>query len=94
MGVKVAQSISSYNIIDMIDISEDYSIMEMNVAGGWIGKSIGELEFRSKYGINVIAIRIAECVEITLGTQYVLDKEDVLVIIGKNENIDKVRVLS
>ena len=57
MGVRVAHNLVSANILDYIELSEDYSVMEIQVLDEWSGKTLNELRLRSKYGINVMAIK-------------------------------------
>ncbi len=57
MADKVAKSLISPNVLDYIPLSEDYTICEMVPPASFMGKTIGELHLRSKYHIEVIAVR-------------------------------------
>ena len=57
MGVRVAHNIISSSILDYIELSSDYSIMEVKAFEDWVGKDLKILNLRKKYGINVIAIK-------------------------------------
>ena len=57
MGIRVAHNLVSANILDYIELSDDYSVMEIQVLHEWWGKTLNELKLRSKYGINVMAIK-------------------------------------
>lgn len=57
MGIRLAQVVSSTNLVDYIDISDDYSIIEMNVPQKWDGHSIRELDVRARYGINILVVK-------------------------------------
>ena len=61
MGVRVAHNLVSSNILDYIELSPDYSIIEIDSPNEWCNKTMKELNLRSKYGINVIvAIGLSE----------------------------------
>lgn len=87
MGAKVAHNLTSSNVLEYIQLSPDFSIMEFSVLGNWNGKSISELRLRNKYGINVIAVKRQDEVIPSPDPDFVLEHYDVLVIIGSEEKI-------
>ena len=92
MGVRLAQTLSSSNIIDFIEISDNYSIIETNTPKKWIGNSIKKLDVRAKYGINILAIKGQDgrTVSITPSPEYVIKPGDILVIVGANDDIQNI----
>lgn len=92
MGMKVAQGLATANILDFIDISDDYSIVEIKTPDKWVSKSLAMLNARAHYGINVIAIKHGEQDEIDISPDptYLFRKEDIIVLIGAHENIKKI----
>ena len=60
MGVRVAHNLVSASILDFIELSPNYSIMELRVLNEWSGKTLNELKLRSRYGINIMAIKRGE----------------------------------
>ena len=60
MGIRVAHNLVSSSIVDYIELSSDYSILEIKPLKVWDNKTLNELNLRSKYGINVIAIKKGE----------------------------------
>src|SRR4051812_6537883 len=60
MGVRVAHHLISPNILDYIELSDDYSIVEIKATGAMIGKNLRELDIRAKYGCNVMALKAGE----------------------------------
>ena len=82
MGVRVAHNLVSSSILDYIELSPDYSILEIKPLKVWDNKTLNELNLRSKYGINVIAIKKGEEIDITPSANAVIDSEDTLVVIG------------
>lgn len=90
MGARIAQLISSSNIIDYIDISEDYSIVEVGAPMRWCGKTIRQMNVRADYGINIMAVKGGgQTINITPGPDYTIKSGDMLVVIGANEDIRK-----
>ena len=89
MGIRVAQSLSTTNILDVIELSPDYSIMEINVPAKWVGKSIIDLDVRTKYGINIMAIKLDDVINVSPDPLEILSARSVLVIIGQNEDLKK-----
>jgi trk/ktr system potassium uptake protein len=92
MADKVAKSILSPNILDYIPLSEDYTISEIVPPASFMGKTIGELHLRSKHHIEVIAIRemLPERLTMVPRADFVIKDSDVLVVIGKEKDIQKI----
>ncbi|WP_010168837.1 potassium channel family protein [Candidatus Epulonipiscium viviparus] len=87
MGRRVATTLISGSIIEHIQLSADYSIAEVPVLVEWVGNSIIDVNLRSKYGINVIAIQGKGRLDISPRPDYIFNKDDVLVVVGANEKI-------
>jgi len=88
IGVRIANNLISDNFVDYIELSDDYSIAEISVIDEWIGNSLKELNMRAKYNINVMAIRRGEDdIIITPRANEVLNDGDILVVIGKNNEL-------
>ncbi len=92
MADKVAKSIISPNILDYIPLSEDYTISEIVPPSSFMGKTIGELHLRSKHHIEVIAVRetLPERLTMVPRAEFVIKDSDVLVVIGKEKDIQKI----
>ncbi len=88
MGIKVAHNLASGNILDHIELSPDYSIMEMDTIRKWVGKTLVDLNFRQRYNLNIIAIKNdAGEVSVNPPPNVVIEKDDNLLVIGLNEDI-------
>lgn len=85
MGVRVAHNIISSSILDYIELSSDYSIMEVKAFEDWVGKDLKSLELRKKYGINVIAIKKGEKINLNPAADDIVCKDNVIVAIGSKE---------
>lgn len=92
MGQRVAHHLISSNIIDYIELSADYSIVEIKVSNQMIGKSLKQLDIRAKYGCNVIAIKQNEKLIIPPSAEESLRMDDILVIVGKNSDLQTFEV--
>ncbi|KRF42732.1 potassium uptake system protein [Paenibacillus sp. Soil787] len=92
MGQRVAHHLISSNIIDYIELSADYSIVEIKVSSQMIGKSLKQLDFRAKFGCNVIAIKQNEKLIIPPSAEESLRMDDILVIVGKNSDLQTFEV--
>ncbi|MBZ4645041.1 MAG: trk/ktr system potassium uptake protein [Petroclostridium sp.] len=89
MGVRVAHNLVSTNILDYIELSPDYSIMEITAPEHWEGKTLKELNVRVRYGINIMAIKNGTEINISPKADDVIRQDDVLVVIGSNDDLNK-----
>ncbi len=89
MGVRVAHNLISPNILDHIELSEDYSIVEIRATSGLIGKNLRELDIRAQYGCNVMAIKTGDKMNIAPHADDRLKPEDILVVVGRNDNLQQ-----
>lgn len=87
MGVRVAHALVSKNILDQINISPDYSIIELISPTELANKTLGQGNIRGKYGVTVLAIRRGNDVIISPGAQHLVKEGDVLVVVGRNEKL-------
>ncbi len=101
MGLRVANSILAPGVIEYIELGADYNLAEIEVKGDFIGKSFKELNFKSKYGVNVIMImkrieqeidKEGEIIEKEIKElptpDYVLGARDILVVVGDSKDIE------
>lgn len=89
MGVRVAHNLVSESILDFIELSPDYSIMEIEAPEEWQNKTIRELKLRSKYGINVMAIKRDDEISLSPPADFVVEGKDIFVAIGSAEDLSK-----
>ncbi len=93
MGVRIAHNLISSNVLDYIEVAPDYSVVEIMATENMIGKSLQELEIRSKYNVNVMAIKRGQNLNISPGASDKILEEDILIVMGENENLDQVKEL-
>ena len=91
MGVKLAQALSSSSVLDYIELSRDCGIVEIPVPESWRGKTIRELNIRAKFGVNIIAVKKNGGINVAPGGDCLLDEQSVLVVLGKNEQLTKLK---
>lgn len=80
---------SSDHIFDYIELDNDYAIFEIELPEGWIGRTVGEINIRQKYNINIMAIKREGKMELTImpDTRFVGD--EALLVLGNNKDIQK-----
>ena len=90
MGKRIAHLLAQQNIIDFLEISSDYSVMEIITPKSLVGKSIGKNNLRRKYGVTIIAIRNAETggMKFSPNADAMLYDGDVLIVIGSKYELD------
>ncbi len=92
MGVKLAQGLSSSNVLNFIEFSEDYGIVELASPKSWHGKTIRELDVRNAFHVNIIAVRKADqpgALNVAPGAGCVLEAGDNVVAVGRSEDINR-----
>lgn len=92
MASKIARSLVSPNILDYIPLAEDYIIGEIAPPVNFLGKTLADVHLRSKYGVNVIAIRdtLTDTLKM-VPPDYKIKDSEILVVIGKSKDIDKIK---
>ncbi len=90
MGRKIAKNLLSANLADWIELSPDYSIIEIAVPQKWIGSTLKELDIRKNYGVNVAGIKEGAHVEITPDPDMPLKAGMILMLIGSNKALEKI----
>jgi trk system potassium uptake protein TrkA len=93
MANKLAQTIVSPNVLEYLPISEDYTICELAPPAAFIGKTLSELDLRRRYQLQVVAIRdvLSDSVQLVPRADSTIKDSDVLVIVGREQDIQKVR---
>ena len=90
MGARVAHNLTSSNILDFIELSPEYYIIEITALKRWLNKSLSELRLRNKYGVNVLAIKRGNVLKISPAADEVVKEGDILVVIGDADDIGKI----
>ena len=88
-GVRLAKNLLSSGFIDMISLSKDVSMIEIDVRDEWVGKNLIELNLRKKYGFNIVAIKKGGKVNVNINPEQVLDSETTLIVIANTTKLGK-----
>ncbi len=89
MGVRLAHNLVTSNFMDYIELSPDYSIVEIKAPDEFKNKSLGELNLRAKYGISVMTIKKEDSIIVAPGADSLIEESDTLIIITNNEALAK-----
>ena len=104
-AIRLAHRLISPNVLEYLELAQGYSIEEIEVPGQFVGKPLREASIRTTYGINVIAIkrRVTKLVRgewqnveemnVNPDAEDILQKGDVMVIVGKEEDLDRLSKL-
>ncbi|HSB70564.1 MAG TPA: TrkA family potassium uptake protein [Candidatus Methylomirabilis sp.] len=83
MGIRVAHTLISRNVIDEIQLSTDYSILEIVAPPRFLARSLRELELRQRFGLTVLAIRREDRIIVSPDAEQTLEEGDMLVTLGQ-----------
>lgn len=90
-GIRLAKNLLSSGFIDMISLSKDVSMVEIDVKEEWVGKNLIELNLRKKYGFNIVALKKGEKVNVNINPEQVLDAETTLIVIANTAKLGKLK---
>ena len=80
---------SADHILDYIEIGDEHAIFEVSVPKDWIGKTIGEIDIRKKYGINILGIKDGKKLNVNVIPSQILSLELSLLVIGDYKKLKK-----
>ena len=89
MGRRVAHNLVSNNIIDYLELSPEYSLAEIRPNPEWIGHALKDLDLRSRFGINVVAVRNGDALNAMPLPDTVFKERDVLLVVTREETLLK-----
>ena len=90
-GIRLAKNLLSSGFIDMISLSKDVSMVEIDVKYEWCGKNLIELNLRKKYRFNIVAIKRGDKVNVNINPEQVLDAESSLIVIANTSKLGKLK---
>lgn len=93
MAIKSAKSLATPNMIDFVPLSEEYIVAEISPSNNMMGKSLAQVELRSKYGIQLLAIKeiIPDKLIFVPSPEYKFKDSDILLVLGRKEDIERLR---
>ena len=80
---------ASDNILDYIKLDADHAIFEMKLPQSWIGMTVGQIDIRKKYGINIVAVKENGRMNLSVLPDTVLDRGTTMLVLGENRAIQK-----
>lgn len=80
---------SSDHIFDYIELSEEYAIFEVSIPDMWIGKTIGQLDIRKKYSINIMGIKTDGKIDFMIVPDYRLLQGQTMMVLGNYKDVQK-----
>lgn len=92
-AARLARSLSSHNLLDYIELSDEYGIVEVPSPASWRGKSLKELNVRAKLGVNILAIRRGGKINVSPGADFTFEDQDVVVVLGDSAALKRVQKL-
>jgi trk system potassium uptake protein len=95
MAIRVARGLSRPNILDFIPLADEYDLIQVGPPTAFIGKNLKEINLRAKYNVHVIAIKelAPENFVLVPPADFVIKDSDILMMLGKSEDIRKIKAL-
>ena len=90
---RLGRSLHSHNVLEYIELSEDYGILEVPAPKSWVGKTLKGLNVRAKHLVNIIAIEAETGVNVSPAADYEIHEKDILVVLGDNYSLEAVQKL-
>lgn len=90
-GIRLAKNLLSSGFMDIIELSKDVSMVELEVKPEWVGKTLIELSLRKKYSINVVAVVQGKAVSTNINPEEPLHSEMKLIVIGNTAKLNKLK---
>ena len=85
----VAIRYTANHIFSYIELDEQHAIIEVAVPEDWQGRSIGELDIRRKYGVNILGVKRENKTDVNISPETVLDADMTLLVLGENQKLKK-----
>lgn len=92
-AARLAKSLASRNVLDYIELSDDYGIIEVPAPGSWLDKSLIELNVRAKLGVNILAIRRGGEITVSPSADFRILQGDILVVLGDTAALNAMQKL-
>lgn len=80
---------SADHILDYIELDGDHAIFEVQVPENWIGRTIGQIDIRKKYSVNIMGIKKDGKLELTISPDIVLEAGETMLVLGRNKDLQK-----
>lgn len=91
MAGRVARGLANPNVMDYIELSDQFAIVERSIPESWVGKSLKELNVRNKYGVSVIAFRRDREMIVSPQPDAPIKQGDVLIVLGREDDLARLK---
>ena len=92
-AARLARSLSSPNVLDYIELSDDYGIVEVPAPKSWYDQTLKDLDVRAKLGVNIIAVRRDGRINVSPAADYLIQSGDIMVVLGNNKALSTIQKL-
>lgn len=89
MGISAARNMILGKFMDLVELSDDVSLIEMAIPKQWIGKNLIELDLRGQYGVNVVAIKSKNVTDVTPSPSKPMELGQIIILSGRNEDLHR-----
>lgn len=90
---RLGRSLYSHNVLEYIELSEEYGILEIPAPRDWVGKSLKELNVRAEMGLNILAVESDGKTNVSPSADYQIQGKDVMLVLGDNDALKQVQKL-
>ena len=90
---RLAGSLASHNVLDYIQLSGEYGIIEVPVPKAWYGKSLKELHVRAKLGVSILAVKTEGETEVSPAAEYIMKENAIMLVLGDMKALEAVQRL-
>lgn len=80
---------SADHIFDYVELDEEHGIFEISIPDTWIGKTVGKLDIRKRYNVNIMALRCHGVLDMNISPDIVLEEYQTMLVLGNIKNIQK-----
>ncbi len=91
MGIRIANNLISSNVLEYIELAPNYSVVEIEAEKNMHNKSLLDLNLRSDFGVNVMAIKSNDQINISPPAETKINSGDTLIVIGSNNSLDRLK---
>lgn len=95
MALRVSRNLSRPNVLDFIPLAEDFDLIQVGPPRDFVGRSLKDLNLRAKFNVHIIAIKESgpDTVLLVPPASYVIKESDILIMLGKSEDIRRIKAL-
>ncbi len=80
---------SADHIFDYVELDEEHGIFEISIPDAWVGKTVGRLDIRKKYNVNIMALRRNGALDMNISSDTLLEDDQTMLVLGNIKNIQK-----